>query len=348
MAGGATRQITKVSFVVRIEQAVFTSTRSTRLDGYQLAATSPGVAAEDARQLARWGPAHDSLSAAATGGSINFHRLPTGANCISKTTLAGAEYSGRGGGRVYTQCLIVCPALLERFANNPFRILEAAIASGRLRELSTLPPELDSFPLAGGASAVDRLLLSRLVATHGPELLCALLEATIHQASVGVVNEPVPARLFAAVLNLLPLSCRTQVSFSTGLIPSGSRVFRLSLLPGDEAGQRQVVRQTGVVPFDVHAAASGKTRPGWVQLVQRFLDAGKLREFSRIIRGAPRELTLADLDRFGGELQDGQFAAPDADFLGRLDANLNLAATQSQNADGDIVSDHNFLLNRSR
>ena len=44
-----------------IEQAVFTSARTDRAEGYQLVARSPGVVEEDAREISVWCPSHDSL-----------------------------------------------------------------------------------------------------------------------------------------------------------------------------------------------------------------------------------------------------------------------------------------------
>src|SRR6478752_2518834 len=63
---------------MRIEQAIFTSIQSSRLDGYQLAAASPGITDELARELTVWGPAHDSLwDTRRDARSVNFHALPT-------------------------------------------------------------------------------------------------------------------------------------------------------------------------------------------------------------------------------------------------------------------------------
>ena len=45
---------------------------------------------------------------------------------MSKSVAAGPEYSGRGGWRVFTQCLVVPADDLARFANNPFAVLRAA------------------------------------------------------------------------------------------------------------------------------------------------------------------------------------------------------------------------------
>src|SRR5687767_2038023 len=128
---------------MRLEQAVFTSIKGPRLDGYQLAGASSGIAGELAKELTVWGPAHDSLwDTRQDARSINFHPLSTGDYCLSSTTLAGEEYSGRGGGRVYTQMIVVPRDLLPRFANDPFLILRALAASGRLVVHESVPEKL--------------------------------------------------------------------------------------------------------------------------------------------------------------------------------------------------------------
>src|SRR4051812_38066213 len=93
---------------MRLEQAIFTSIQSSRLDGYQLAAVSSGITPEQAKELTVWGPAHDSAwDTRRDARSINFHPISDGTFCLSCTVLAGAEYSGRAGGRVYTQMFLV-------------------------------------------------------------------------------------------------------------------------------------------------------------------------------------------------------------------------------------------------
>ena len=104
-----------------VEQAIFTSVDTDRAAGYQIAARSPGVCEADAQELAVWGPSHDAmLDSGPEAESFNFHPLPSGAHCISRTMPAGWEYGG-GRQRVCTHCLIVPPEVLARFGNNPVR-----------------------------------------------------------------------------------------------------------------------------------------------------------------------------------------------------------------------------------
>ncbi len=114
-----------------IEQAIFTSAETDRAQGYQLVRRSAGVSETDARELSLWGPSHDSLVERPNErSSVNFFRLESGWYSVSRTTLEGAEYSGRGGQRVSTHFLLVPPEVLARFGNNAFAVLRAATAIG--------------------------------------------------------------------------------------------------------------------------------------------------------------------------------------------------------------------------
>ncbi|HEX5105734.1 MAG TPA: hypothetical protein VFV87_18065 [Pirellulaceae bacterium] len=231
---------------MRLEQAIFTSLRSQRLDGYQLAAHSSGISEEIAKELATWGPAHDSLwSHERDAASVNFHRLAGGLFCISQTSLAGAEYSGRGGGRVYTQMLVVPREALARFADDPFQILQAVAASGRLLVHEQVPDSLPTIPLLGRGRELGRDAMQPLIDVIGAETLAELTEvATSNWAATVITNVPVP-RLFQVLLHQLAPDERLEVSFTTGLRPSSRRPFKLSIVPDDPALARQSQRMSG-------------------------------------------------------------------------------------------------------
>ena len=163
-----------------IEQAVFTSAETDRSAGYQVVAASPGVSQADVRALEVWGPSHGALLELTPNAvSYNFHPLPSGWYSASRTTPAGWEYSGRRGARVYTQCLIVSPKTLARFANNPFALLRAALAAGALELHDEVPARLARLRLAGRTPVVDSALLARLCAEPGPDRLASLVQAAL-------------------------------------------------------------------------------------------------------------------------------------------------------------------------
>jgi len=287
-----------------VEQAIFTSAQTQRSAGYQLLGRSPGVSEDDARALAVWGPSHDSLLALGQQAqSYNFHPLPSGTFCISRTVAAGFEYSGRGGRRVYTQCLIVDPKQLRRFNNNPFALVRAALAGGMLRVYDDVPAELPTLNLVGGASPVDQALLGRLVEQFGGGRMAALVQAAMESACVAVIGNEWTSEAIAGLINCLPPACRDEFTFSTGLKYSSRRPFRVIGLSDDPAEHRWLAHRANVeivnllddpprsVPVD-----------GWARFVGRALATGRVSVLAGELAKHPWDVELDELPAWGLQL----------------------------------------------
>jgi hypothetical protein len=288
-----------------IEQAIFTSAHTDRSAGYQLVARSPGVGEADARELAVWCPSHGSLvESGPDAASFNFHPLPSGACCASRTAAAGAEYSGRGGQRIYTHCLIVRPEGLARFANNPFALLRAALAGGHLQVYDEVPTRLEALALAGRAAAVDTALLARLATNPGVPWLATLVQAALDAAPLAIVGGPPAVHLIAGLINCLPPECRTEFSFSTGLKLSSQRPFRVMGLAADAAGQRRLRRKHNLAVLDLDAPPPDEFAPidGWSQFVRRVLESGRTALLAAQFSKRRFELRLEDLPALGLQL----------------------------------------------
>lgn len=273
-----------------VEQAIFTSLKTRRQEGYQLASVSLGVSSELAKELEVWGPAHDSLLDGALGASsVNFHPLTSGEYCVSRTIAAGEEYSGRGGPRIYTQMLIVPPDVLLRFANNPFAVLEAAEASGQMPVHDQPPSQLAPVRLLGRASSVNLLRLAELTTDPGVDKLLLLLQFAVESPAIATLS-PIPlARLYAGLFSLLPLSARLQFSLSTGLRYSQRRPVRMLALPADTTEQRNLQRSSGAIPLDcttVVQKSAGQLRGGWAQLISDLFQTGQVRALAQVLRRA--------------------------------------------------------------
>lgn len=228
---------------MRLEQAIFTSVRSERLDGYQLAARSGGVSDDLAKELTSWGPAHDSLWLNQPGASsVNFHRLADDHFCVSQTTLAGAEYSGRGGGRVYTQMVVIPRDGMIKFGSDPFLVLRAIVASGRMMVYDTVPRELTTIPLIGRAGDGPPNWMPELVEKAGVESISELAEAATGSDPVTVITDLPVERLFQTLFYQLQPQQRLEIAFTTGLKPSSRRAFKLSIVPDDPSLVRQSQR----------------------------------------------------------------------------------------------------------
>lgn len=237
---------------MRLHQAVFTSIKSQRLDGYQLAGATSGISGELLKELTAWGPAHDSLwDKRQDARSVNFHPLATGDYCLSCTTLAGEEYSGRGGGRIYTQMFVLPPAVLARFANDPFLVLRALAAAGRLVALEKVPETLPAVPLLGGSQPPPEASLTQVIEEVTFAVFDEILAALVESPRVAVMTSGHVERLFQALLHALPLAERPQLSFTTNLKDSPRRPFRLFILPNDPALMRQSQRLSAVRIVDL-------------------------------------------------------------------------------------------------
>jgi hypothetical protein len=296
-----------------IEQAVFTSARTDRAAGYQLVARSPGVREEDARDLSVWGPSHDSLfEDGADAVSVNFFPLPSGAFCISRSEPAGAEYSGRRGAQVYTQCLVVSADVLSRYANNPFAVMTAAFAQGSLRICEDLPKELEPFRLPGRAAAVDQSVFLQLQTDPGPGWVARLLSLVLAEQPVAIVGHPQPVCLLAGLINCLPPSCRLLSSFTTGLKYSSRRPYKINCVPPHQPEQRRLLRQHDIEVVDLGAERSPglAITSGWPGFVSCALAAGKTSFFASRV-GRLGDVTPDALDRNGDQLLE-ELAARDS------------------------------------
>lgn len=215
--------------LVRVEQAVFTSIRSGRNEGYQLAACSAGITTEQQRELAQWGPGHDSLySDLPNAESVNFHQMADGMYCVSRSVLAGREYSGRGGQRVFTHIFLLPAEGLERFGNSPFRIIDSLVVGGRCGVEQVECGDLEPFELVGRASLVNVANLEQVVRILGPERLASLVQAALVGERIAVAAPVSGRRLFYALLDLLPPHYRPDYSLTTGLKLAATRNYRLS------------------------------------------------------------------------------------------------------------------------
>lgn len=320
-----------------IEQAIFTSALSEQSAGYQLVARSAGIDDADVRALVAWGPSHDSLlDPGPDAVSINFHPLPSGAYCVSRTTPGGQEYSGRAGPRMYTQCLVVLAEELQRFSNNPFALLAAAFAQGALRVCDRIPETLDPIRLSGRATAVDLAVLRPLASEPGPLWLGALVQAAVAGKQVGLAGAAQRQRLVAGLINCLPVECRTELSFSTGLRYSPRRPFRVVGVSDDVAEQRRLSRQFEILLLDASQRPPRELAfpSGWGGLIAHIVACGRWRFLAAELSQPRPGLRLSQLDELAACLHERLQALPADDAH---DRHLLSHATGSADAPPCIV-----------
>jgi hypothetical protein len=219
--------------VARLGQAVFTSARTVRSNGYQLVGHSQDVDQRDCTELIRWGPSHDSLAAGASR-SVNYFPLPSGAYCLSQTVAHGAEHSRRGGVRCYTHCLVCGTEDLEIVAYDPWLLFAAAERAGLFACWERVPQRLPTVELPL-STAVPQ-------ATCDAEVADDVQEALQHDrlAIWGVQDAEA---LVAGVLAAMSPAARRTCSFTTGLRHSPQRPFRLMCVEQDSRIFRRLARQ---------------------------------------------------------------------------------------------------------
>jgi hypothetical protein len=280
----------------QIDQAVYCSARSDCSVGYHVMAASSGVNRSDLKELAVWGPSHDSLlQVGPDAESFNFFPLPSGVFCISKTSLAGWEYSGRGGGNVYTHCLIAPPDTLLQYANHPVALARAASANGvfdvPLEAPSTLKPldftggDCRNFRGNRGEAVVGekgtvpftichRESLKRLVEHVGAWNIALLVQTVLNNNDCIAVSSRAPMQaLIAGLFDCLPIPARTVVSFTTGLRYSSRRPFHVIPLPDNPAERRRLAHHPNMTLLDLSALnpADNLLTDAWAQHIERML-----------------------------------------------------------------------------
>jgi hypothetical protein len=224
---------------VVLQQALFASVRSGENEGYQIAGHSPGIDAETRRELTAWGPSHDSLqSGRSENSSINGHSLADGRYCLSLTRATSGEYSGRGE-NVSTAILLAGDDALALCGQHPLRLLEAAMSAGW-----TSGDVAETVSLVGRAQATNLEAVAGVCGVFPAEAIAALVEYASGKEPLGIVLTHHQRLVIDALLSLLPLEVRRHVSFTTGLLPSAKRAFRVHLLAPHTELTHQFVRVT--------------------------------------------------------------------------------------------------------
>lgn len=216
-----------------VEQAVFTSARTHKVQGYHLVARSPGIDESLARSLTLWCPSHGAIAGPEPDAdSLNYHPLENGYFALSRTMFGGPEYSARGGLQVVTRALVLRPDQLDGYDHNPLTFAQHLIALGHLRFDATAPADLEPLDVP-----------RRCVATAEPSssgagwsgLLGELMRITSSNGRSCVVGLDDPLLVLSSVILRTPPRRRTEITFTTGLKPSKHRPVQLQFLPSIDA-----------------------------------------------------------------------------------------------------------------
>jgi hypothetical protein len=227
---------------MEVEQAVFTSTRSRKSQGYHVVAASPGVDENISRKLALWGPSHAALlSDTADAESFNFHSLNDELYAVSRTVHGGPEYSRRGGLEVFTHFLLVQTEQLQGYGNDPLHFALTAQALGYLRFQPCVDDKLPTVELPDH-SLVKTPRLNGNASVPLPEIMRILGQ----HSRVAVLGASDPIAVLSLILQQLPVDERLSLSFSTGLRPSLDRSFRLHFAGQPDSSLKTLLASHGI------------------------------------------------------------------------------------------------------
>lgn len=230
--------------LVQVDQAIFTSIRSGRVQGYQLAARSDGIDDRLAQSLIRWGPSHAALcSGDRFAESVNFHAISEDRFALSRTMYGGAEYSDRGGLQLVTVIALVDASHLIDYEFDAVALMRQSRLDGRFRLPVEMTMRLPSLSLPDVSPAVFWKPATR----SGDEKLAEDLATRLANGEkLAITHCQNPLPLLQRIIARTPRDQRLNLSFCTGLKPTAHRPFRLHFLPGDSAELRRSAAALGL------------------------------------------------------------------------------------------------------
>ncbi len=273
--------------VIHCDQAIFTSVRGPMAEGYRVVAASRGLRPDEKQAITKLSPSHDSLcwqpsdDAGGSAYAAAFYPLPTGRLCVALSCHAGAEHTGRGGHRVYTQNVIFDGRALDGVGCNPFHVVRGMLAAGlgtpRL-DVQGVVDELELKVDVGFPADLPRAFAAALRLPHARRALTALFgerglivplrESWVEAAEVLLLSLPSPLRM--------------KIAFAAGLRFSLGRSHRMYVLVDEKnaAKARVVGQRFDYLDADPDAAALSASST-WTAFVERHWVQGKVEQLAR-------------------------------------------------------------------
>ncbi len=301
-----------------VEHAVFTSVRSPWGRGYRIIAVSPGISADEKREIVQRAPSHQSICDASPHGcGLASFTMESGRRCLFLAQNAGLEHSARGDYRVHTHVLVMEPATYRRLRCDPLAVASAARAALGDDWLNAHPPpdlarlELDARTAADGGRT-DRTLAPSADDVDG---LITVLSRLLRGRRVLVHGPPDPLRVLAWIWSGAPAAVRDALSLSCGLRFSPGRNFPL-LLTGVMHSARQPIgldHDFDVVAWRAADPPHASDFDRWLSFVRGRWAAGQLAQLDQLSAELTEESAAADLTRVAA-LCDDLARLPDADL----------------------------------
>jgi hypothetical protein len=262
------------------DQAIFTSIRSATGEGYRIVAASPGLRPEEKAEITRKSPSHGSLAASGAIGMLAYP-LPTGRFCVSHSQNAGAEYTARGGERVWTQIVVLDRDTYLAFGRNPARVHRVLGQAAKVSSSKSPVPHLERLTLR----AWNHVELS--APSYSPESVAPFIRVMssllrgVKWVLAGATN---PESMLEWAFDAIPLWARTGVSVSSGLGFSMSRVMQINMVIEEHDSVARMIRGhdirwcdlTGTIELEPSAFDH------WLALVRTAAIEGRLKAATRL------------------------------------------------------------------
>jgi hypothetical protein len=232
---------------MHVDQAIFTSARGTQGSGYQLVARSRGIDDETAMMLRDWGPSQGALlTKDIDARAFSYYTLGPDRIVVSRTIYGGPEYSKRGELGVFTRSLIVSRRTLECYDNNPWWLAKTILTLGYFRLMRRSEPWLAEVDIPERSLIGIRSKATPQIANVVLEQILQSLQLNRPVAVIGNLNVDLTLRQIMSCLG----QQRTQVSFTTGMVPSVRRPFQLHLFPHASPTLNSRLLKLGISPIE--------------------------------------------------------------------------------------------------
>jgi len=297
--GSAPRPVGKVAKVA-VDQAIFTSTRSARSEGYSLAGVSAGISGGEQIEITQRSPSHDSLSdTSGAAVALSSYRLSTGRYCVVHSKYAGAEQTARGQ-RVYSHMIMLNQADYDQFDNNPVAVHAALVAASGDLPILKAPARLQRLELQAACPRFDGWI-------NGPpglqrcniDMVGSMLQAILNRQRLIVLGVVEPLPLLEWMLLALPGRLAQEVSTTIGLKFSLSRPVQLTFIDQMNSRIRRAIMGQEIEILDAQAAQPVPQTPlsQWVDLVGQWCSGGRFTEIGTLTNRMSDKVQAADLQR---------------------------------------------------
>lgn len=280
---------------VALEQAIFTSVHSPVGSGYRIVAASPGLTADEKREIVQRAPTHGNLcDASATGVGFASFELRSYRCAVFVAQHMGLEQTARGGHRVLTLALVLDRIAFRHFDCHPV-VFEDILR--RHVELQLPKGSCTSLPVLQLMPPLPRALPSALRAVRLPpfdtrERYLNILAAILEGRRLVVTNAPDPREILRWVTEAAPGAAREKLSASWGLKYSPARRFQL-VFTNASAGERERLEQdTEFETFDWNARPAVVTCSPfqvWLDFVRQMWREGRQSELDALAAPLIRE-----------------------------------------------------------